>query len=83
MFQPLRKPLVDGRPLNGGEDYELLFTVPLEKHDIAAAIPEVRVIGHITKPELGCCMITRDDTEITLRAQGWKDVYKRQICSWA
>lgn len=56
--------------LNGGEDYELLFTVPLEKHDIVATIPGVRVIGHITKPELGCCMITRDDTEITLRAQG-------------
>ena len=60
--------------LNGGEDYELLFTVPLEKHDIVAAIPGVRVIGHITKPELGCCMITRDDTEITLRAQGWNSL---------
>ena len=60
--------------LNGGEDYELLFTVPLEKHDTVAAIPGVRVIGHITKPELGCCMITRDDTEITLRAQGWNSL---------
>ena len=60
--------------LNGGEDYELLFTVPLEKHDIVATIPGVRVIGHITKPELGCCMITRDDTEITLRAQGWNSL---------
>ena len=59
--------------LNGGEDYELLFTVPLEKHDIVATIPGVRVIGH-TKPELGCCMITRDDTEITLRAQGWNSL---------
>ncbi len=60
--------------LNGGEDYELLFTVPLEAHDAVAAIPGVRVIGHITKPQLGCCMITRDNAEIPLRAQGWNSL---------
>lgn len=58
--------------LNGGEDYELLFTVPLIAHDKVAAIPGVRIIGRITKPELGCCMETRDGAELELRAQGWQ-----------
>ena len=57
--------------LNGGEDYELLFTVPLHCHEEIQKVPGVKVIGHITKPELGCAMITRDGTEIPLRAQGW------------
>lgn len=57
--------------LNGGEDYELLFTVPLTDHEKVSKLPGVKVIGHITKPELGCAMITRDDVEIPLRAQGW------------
>ncbi len=60
--------------LNGGEDYELLFTIPLEVHDTVTAIPGVHIIGHITKPQLGCCMITRDNTEIPLRAQGWNSL---------
>lgn len=58
--------------LNGGEDYELLFTVPLHDHERVAAIEGIRIIGHITKPELGCAMITRDGNEITLKAQGWQ-----------
>ena len=57
--------------LNGGEDYELLFTVPLTDHEKIQKVPGVRVIGYITKPDLGCALITRDDTEIPLRAQGW------------
>lgn len=57
--------------LNGGEDYELLFTVPLTDHEKISKLPGVRVIGYITKSDLGCAMITRDDTEIPLRAQGW------------
>lgn len=57
--------------LNGGEDYELLFTVPLADHEKIKKIEGVHVIGYITRPELGCAMITRDDTEIPLRAQGW------------
>lgn len=58
--------------LNGGEDYELLFTVPLSKFDEVSKIEGVHVIGHITKSELGCAMITRDgESEITLRAQGF------------
>ena len=57
--------------LNGGEDYELLFTVPLADHEKIKKIEGVHVIGYITRPELGYAMITRDDTEISLRAQGW------------
>jgi thiamine-monophosphate kinase len=57
--------------LNGGEDYELLFTVPLTDHDKVAEMKGVKVIGHITKPELGCGLITRDGQEFELKAQGW------------
>lgn len=57
--------------LNGGEDYELLFTVPLHYHEKVKDLPGIRVIGHVTKPELGCALVTRDGTEIPLRAQGW------------
>lgn len=57
--------------LNGGEDYELLFTVPLEEHDRVLNIPGIRVIGHITPPEKGAALITPDGEEIPLTAQGW------------
>jgi thiamine-monophosphate kinase len=57
--------------LNGGEDYELLFTVPLTLHDRMISIPGIRLVGHITKPENGCYMVTRDGAEIELKAQGW------------
>lgn len=60
--------------LNGGEDYELLFTVPLTMHDAVSAIPGVKVIGHITAPSLGSCLIARDGGEIQLRAQGWNSL---------
>ncbi|GAB6008925.1 thiamine-phosphate kinase [Dysgonomonas reticulitermitis] len=57
--------------LNGGEDYELLFTVPLYMHDQVSKIKGVRVIGHITKEGNGSVLETRDGTEIELKAQGW------------
>lgn len=57
--------------LNGGEDYELLFTVPLTDHETIKKIDGVKVIGYVTEPSLGCAMITRDGAEIQLRAQGW------------
>ena len=57
--------------LNGGEDYELLFTVPLSEHDKVEKLKGVNVIGYITSPELGCALETRDGTEIPLQAQGW------------
>ena len=57
--------------LNGGEDYELLFTVPLSFHEQVAQVEDVRVIGNITAPDLGCALITRDGNELELKAQGW------------
>ena len=57
--------------LNGGEDYELLFTVPLSDYDKISEIEGVRLIGHITKLELGCALVTRDGQEFELKAQGW------------
>lgn len=62
--------------LNGGEDYELLFTVPLHQHDKVSKIKGVHVIGHITKDSLGLALETRDNTEIELRAQGWDSIQK-------
>ena len=63
--------------LNGGEDYELLFTVPLTEHDKVAAMKGIKVIGHITKPELGCGLITRDGQEFELKAQGWNPLKEK------
>ena len=63
--------------LNGGEDYELLFTVPLTDHDKVAAMKGVKVIGHITKSELGCGLITRDGQEFELKAQGWNPLKEK------
>ena len=57
--------------LNGGEDYELLFTVPLSDNEKVARLDDIRIIGYITKPELGMALITRDGQEFELRAQGW------------
>ena len=57
--------------LNGGEDYELLFTVPLHFHDEIEKIEGIKIIGYITEESLGCAMVTRDGGEMTLKAQGW------------
>ncbi len=57
--------------LNGGEDYELLFTVPLSANDLVSSLPDVTVIGHITAPERGKVLVTRDGQEFQLKAQGW------------
>lgn len=60
--------------LNGGEDYELLFTVPLTAHDIVSEMKGIKVIGHITKPELGTYLVGRDGGEVELKAQGWNSL---------
>ena len=57
--------------LNGGEDYELLFTLPLADYDKVSKIKGISVIGYITKPELGAAMVAPDSTEMALKAQGW------------
>ena len=57
--------------LNGGEDYELLFTVPIGDHDKIERLEDVKLIGHITKSEFGKILVTRDNAEFELKAQGW------------
>lgn len=57
--------------LNGGEDYELLFTIPIADHDKIEQMEGVKEIGYITKSELGKALITRDGQEFELKAQGW------------
>lgn len=57
--------------MNGGEDYELLFTVPLHMHDAVSKLEGIKVIGHITKEDLGCMLVTRDGAELPIKAQGW------------
>lgn len=61
--------------LNGGEDYELLFTIPLSDYEKVVPLTfdkdDISVIGHITKAEYGTRLVTRGGEEITLRAQGW------------
>lgn len=57
--------------LNGGEDYELLFTVPIADHEKVSEMEGVKLIGHITNAELGCALICRDGQEFELKAQGW------------
>lgn len=60
--------------LNGGEDYELLFTVPLTAHDKVSTLKGIKVIGYITKESLGNYLVARDSTEIALQAQGWNSL---------
>ena len=57
--------------LNGGEDYELLFTVPIGDHEKIEQMEGVRLIGHVTRAELGAILVTRDNQEFPLQAQGW------------
>ena len=62
--------------LNGGEDYELLFTVPIGDHEKIQQMDGVKLIGHITRPELGQMLVTRDNQEFELKAQGWNPLSK-------
>lgn len=57
--------------MNGGEDYELLFTVPLTDNEKVEKLEGVKVIGYVTDKDLGAAMITRDGQEMPIRAQGW------------
>ena len=57
--------------LNGGEDYELLFTVPIGDLDKVKDMEGVRMIGHITEQKYGQILVTRDNQEFELKAQGW------------
>ena len=60
--------------LNGGEDYELLFTCKLEDYEKIITLEDVGIVGHITKPELGMNLTGRNGEEISLKAQGWNSL---------
>ena len=57
--------------MNGGEDYELLFTVPIGDHEKIEAMEGVKLIGHVTRKELGMMLVSRDGQEFEITAQGW------------
>lgn len=57
--------------MNGGEDYELLFTVPLTDHEKIEKLQGVKMIGYITDASLGSALVSRDGAEIPIKAQGW------------
>ena len=59
--------------MNGGDDYELLFTCPIGDHDKLDALESkgIKQIGYITKEELGVRLISRDNKEFDITAQGW------------
>ena len=63
--------------LNGGEDYELLFTVPIADHEKVSKMEGVKLIGHITKEALGCGLITRGGQEVEWKAQGWNPLKEK------
>lgn len=63
--------------LNGGEDYELLFTVPLADYERIKAVEDVKVIGHITPAEEGTMLCTRDGNTFALKAQGWNPLAEK------
>lgn len=59
--------------LNGGEDYELMFTVPLALQEQVMQLGVVDVVGHITRESTGAYLVTPDGSDIKLRAQGFKE----------
>ena len=64
--------------LNGGEDYELLFTVPIGDLEKVRNIEGVHLIGHITEEKFGHLLVTRDNQEFELKAQGWNPLKEPQ-----
>lgn len=64
--------------MNGGEDYELLFTVPLTAHEAVSKLKGIRVIGHMSPEDQGCALIGRNGEEIPLRAQGFNHMAPEQ-----
>ena len=60
--------------LNGGEDYRLLFTIPIGKHDkFRHDFQTFDIIGHLAKPEVGAVVVTPDGVELPMKAQGWNN----------
>ncbi|MGX7667684.1 thiamine-phosphate kinase [Flavobacterium pedocola] len=57
--------------INGGEDYELLFTIKMDDYDKIKGNPNFTVIGHMTQESEGIHLVTRANTKIELKARGW------------
>lgn len=64
--------------INGGEDYELLFTIDIGDFEKIKGNPNFSVIGHMTQPSEGIHLITRADTKIELRARGWDAISEQE-----
>ena len=64
--------------INGGEDYELLFTIPLADFDKIKGNPHFTPIGHITEEAEGMVLQTRDGTSAELTAKGWDSFLKKE-----
>jgi len=58
--------------LNGGEDYELLFTIQQSDFEIIQSNPNFSIIGHMTNAEDGTYFVDKNGSAVNLRAQGWK-----------
>lgn len=64
--------------LSGGEDYELLFTIPQSDFPKVKANPDISIIGHITKKEAGVNLITKSGTSHPITAQGWDSFIRKE-----
>ncbi len=64
--------------LHGGEDYELLFTVPLKDFDKVRNMKEIHIIGKIMEKDELALMVTPEGNTVQLRAQGWDGLAERQ-----
>ena len=59
--------------LNGGDDFRLLFTIPIGSHDkFRHDFQTFDIIGHLAKPDVGAVLVTPDGVELPMRAQGWE-----------
>jgi thiamine-monophosphate kinase len=60
--------------LNGGEDYELLFTVPLSDFDAVSTIPGITIIGHMNSQDEGRCLVMPDGSLVEIQSMGWNSL---------
>ena len=65
--------------LNGGEDYEVLFTIRQEDYEKIEHDPDITVIGYMTEEAEGMRLVTPDEQSIELKAQGWDALRKREL----
>lgn len=60
--------------LNGGDDFELLFTVPVSLHEAIKGVPEFEIIGYTCDNSQGACLVTPEGNELKIKAQGWTSI---------